>query len=102
MCTLAAGSGCGEAQGPARARERKAAVDDARPVSAAPGRDEHDRGSSAARAEEVSSSSERCPAGMVYVAGGTLLGDPVAARCFDVTEVTVKDYSVCVTRGRCA
>lgn len=39
---------------------------------------------------------------MAYVAGGTLLGDPVAARCFDVTEVTVKDYSVCVTRGRCA
>lgn len=42
-----------------------------------------------------------CPAGTIYIDGGSFDGHEVGAYCLDSTEVTVAAYQACVERGGC-
>lgn len=52
--------------------------------------------------EEPADPNMRCPAGMVFIRGGTPRKNIyVSDYCLDVTEVTVEEYQICVEMQHC-
>ncbi len=99
---LGGGSGCSSkahAESGAPEEAAKVEVAEVEAATIAPGGEVAPRG--------LPGGEDRCPAGMAFVAGGTVVhlestpDTSVSGVCLDVLEVSVADFRACVERGDC-